>query len=130
MKLGVLYILLGIMIISISFSFDSAYAGLPPPPPMDGDLLAIERDGSLLHTISPTDGSVISTVRISLTGEIIKGGTGLAVDLTTGTLYALLKIDGDSDRVLVTIDPATGVATLVGSVGLGFAGIAFDNTGT
>ena len=123
-----LHLLLGIAIlISISFSFDSAYAGAGPSV---GDLLAIERNGLSLHTISPTDGSVISTVTISLTGETIEGGTGLAVDPTTGTLYALLKIDGDNDRVLVTIDPATGVATLVGSVGFGFAGIAFDNTGT
>jgi len=122
-----LHLLLGVAIL-ISFSFDSAFAGADGPS--DGDLLAIERNGLSLHTISPTDGSVISTVTISLTGETIEGGTGLAVDPTTGTLYALLKIDGDSDRVLVTIDPATGVATLVGSVGIGFAGIAFDNTGT
>ena len=121
-----LHLLLGIAIL-ISFSFDSAFAGADGPS--DGDLLAIERNGLSLHTISPTDGSVISTVAISLTGETIEGGTGLAVDPTTGTLYALLKIDSDSDRVLVTIDPATGVATLVGSVGFGFAGIAFDNTG-
>jgi len=66
---------------------------------------------------------------ITLAGETVNGGTGLATDPTTGTLWALLKLSGQDGRELVTIDPETGVATSIGNTGSRFAGIAFDASG-
>ena len=84
-----------------------------------------------LRVIDPADGSTIGTpVTITLAGKAVVGGTGLATDPLTGDLYALLKIQFLGPRELVTIDPATGVATSVGNTGAKFAALAFDSGGT
>jgi hypothetical protein len=48
----------------------------------------------------------------------------------TGELFALLKLDGQTGRQLVTINPTTGVATSIGDTGDQFAGLAFNSSGT
>jgi hypothetical protein len=48
----------------------------------------------------------------------------------TGVLYALLKISGQNTSELVTVDPATGVATDIGDTGDTVAAIAFHADGT
>jgi len=66
---------------------------------------------------------------ITLSGETILGGTGLAAN-STGMLFALLKLSGQAGRELVTIDSATGEATSIGDTGDKFAGLAFDSSDT
>ena len=83
--------------------------------------------------IDQTTGLDISSGPITLAGHTVSGGTGLAIDPTTGKIYALLKASGFSGfRALVTIDPNTRVATLVGDGNTGdrFADIAFKPDGT
>ena len=93
-------------------------------------LLSIDVGSDLLRTIDTSDASTVSSVTITLAGEDVDGGTGLAVDPTTSSLWALLRI-GSSFRELVTIDPNTGVATSFGTTDeRGMAGIAFDAAGT
>ena len=80
-----------------------------------------------------------SSVSITLAGAVVIGATGLARNpapdpAATEDLYALLKVEGNSFRLLVTLDEFTGIATVVGN-GLGetpkkFAGIAFASDGT
>ena len=48
----------------------------------------------------------------------------------TGELFALLKLDGQTGRQLVTINPTTGVATSIGDTGDQFAALAFNSSGT
>src|SRR5262249_8465041 len=55
--------------------------------------------------------------------------TGLATHPITGQLFALLKLN-EQTRELVTINPATGVASSVGNTGDRFAGLAFNSNGT
>lgn len=85
--------------------------------------------GALLRTLDPQTGATLGSVPITLSGETILGGTGLAAD-SEGTLFALLKLSSQSGRELVTIDPATGVATSIGDTGDKFAGLAFDSNDT
>ncbi|MGH9789293.1 MAG: hypothetical protein ACRD4U_11400, partial [Candidatus Acidiferrales bacterium] len=63
-------------------------------------------------------------------GLTINGANGLARHPQTGQFFALLRIDGQAGRELVTLDPATGVATSIGNTGDNFAAIAFDASGT
>ncbi|MBV1878796.1 MAG: hypothetical protein KUG79_14235 [Pseudomonadales bacterium] len=86
-------------------------------------------DSSILHQIDPTTGADINSIDLSLAGSIIRGGNGLAVDPTTGIMYAILKLQGQSTRELVTIDPVTGIATSIGDTGLKIAGLTFDASG-
>jgi hypothetical protein len=71
-----------------------------------------------------------TSVAITLQGEIVIGANGLARHPQTGTLFAMLKLEGTSFRHLVTLDEWTGVATSVGNTGNRFAGIAFASDGT
>ena len=109
--------------------------GLPLPAPgaQLGPLYSIARDDDLLRVINPVNGSTIgSPTTIKFPPNTVAGGNGLATNPLTGDLYALVRIQEGfpPDRWLVTIDPATGVATSVGNTGEKFAGLAFDSGGT
>jgi hypothetical protein len=86
----------------------------------------------LLRAVDSADGSTVAgeSVAITLAGEVVIGGSGLAREPQTGTLFALLKLEGTSFRRLVTLDEWTGVATDVGDTGNRFAGMAFATDGT
>jgi hypothetical protein len=93
-------------------------------------LYSIERDGPRLHAIDPASGATLSTVTITLAGHTVFHGNGLARHPLTNELYALVEL-GFRDRRLVTLDPDTGVATLIGATGgLAWAGITFAQDGT
>lgn len=80
----------------------------------------------LLRVIDPTTGATVSSIPITLGGSLIKGGTGLATDPLDGKLWAILL----PGRVLATIDPVSGIATKINTLGTGFAGLAFLPDGT
>src|SRR4029450_13580853 len=84
-------------------------------------LYSISRDDDLLRVVNPSTGSTISSVPITLTGRGVSFGNGLATHPVTGELFALLKLDGQTGRQLVKIEPATGVATSIGDTGDQFA---------
>jgi hypothetical protein len=79
-------------------------------------------------------GGTNGSIAITLAGKTVTGATGLAQDPTTCLLWAILKVSGQSGRELVTLNPATGVATSVGNTGLGTIGgcaaITFATDGT
>lgn len=99
------------------------------PDPATGKLFAVMRLGragqaDLLFMLDPTSGVHVADafgprkdfVRIRGSGV----GTDiddLAYDPASGTLYALANTNGRNDQ-LVTIDPASGAATLIGSLGV------------
>ena len=92
-------------------------------------LYSISRDDSLLRVVDPSTGETISSVPITLAGRIVSSGNGLATHPVTGKLFALLTLVGQPGRQLVTINPATGVATSIGNTGDQFAGLAFNSNG-
>jgi hypothetical protein len=100
-------------------------------PAYAGPLLySISSDDHLLRVVDRSNGDTISSVPITLAGRTVKVGNGLATHPVTRKLFALLTLDGQSGRQLVTINPATGVATSVGNTGDQFAGLAFNSSGT
>jgi hypothetical protein len=114
----------------------------PSPTGADHLLLSVSPGGgsrppdSLLRKVDYTDGSTEagSSVSITLDEAVVVGATGLARNPLDGVLYALLKVEGTSFRLLVTLDEITGIATGVGddlgNTGKRFAGIAFASDGT
>ena len=100
-----------------------ALVGSPP------SLFSVSSRDDQLRVVNTTDGTTISNITITLAGQIVSKGNGLATDPTTGTLWAILDTDVGTRR-LVTLDPATGVATDIGDLGMNFAGLAFDTNGT
>jgi hypothetical protein len=92
-------------------------------------LYSVSSQDDQLRVINTTDGTTISNITITLVGQIVSSGNGLATDPTTGTLWAILG-PGVGTRRLVTLDPTTGVATDIGDLGVLFAGLAFDTNGT
>ena len=99
-------------------------------------LYSIQRStwGPLLHEIDPKTGQSLRSIPITperIQGEGISRGNGLAVHPATGELYAILNTGGaNQQRFLVTLDPGSGSATLVGEMQDQFASLAFDDTGT
>jgi hypothetical protein len=95
-------------------------------------LYSVDPRSNILRTIDTTDATTIDdTVTLTLDGQEVFGGNGLATRPEDGLLFAILRTAGDkqSNRFLATIDPETGVATSIGSGSLstGFAGLAFTS---
>jgi outer membrane protein assembly factor BamB len=79
-----------------------------------------------LIEIDPTDGSTISSVVVT-SGFTIARANGLATNPETNELFGILGGSGfPGERHLVTIDPATGDATSIGTLSENFAGITFQ----
>jgi hypothetical protein len=99
--------------------------GVPPPQ----RAYSISRDDAVLRVIDLSNGNTVGSVAMALSSATIVGGNGLATDPLSGTLYGLVKLQGQAGRELVTIDPGTGACMSIGDTGDRFAGIAFDSTG-
>jgi hypothetical protein len=82
-----------------------------------------------LFQIDPANGSQLDAVTMTLPSETIKRGNALAADPIANVLYGVLDINNCS-RPLATIDPDTGVATMVGDSGSRLSALAFDTSGT
>lgn len=94
-----------------------------------GDLYVGTGGSSLLRRLDPTSGEELEAVAIDLDGRPIDGVLGLAVDPTTDSLYAILRMEDTGDRELAMLDPVTGVGTQVGVLSDYFSAIAFDADG-
>lgn len=79
---------------------------------------------NLLYTLDPSDGSVISSVTVTLDDNLIAGMNGLALNFETGELWGIFR-QADGVRSLGVLDPSTGEATSVGVLDDNYAGIAF-----
>ena len=89
----------------------------------EGVLYTTSRD-RVLRSINPATGAALSGIRITIDGVSIRRATALATNPDTGRLFAVTSIPRGSRR-LITIDPATGNATLIGHFPERFAGLAF-----
>ncbi len=100
------------------------------------ELFSLSRFGATLYTIDRESGGSLSSVAITLPGEIIQGGRGFATSPVTEELFAVLSVDDAGGefvirRLLTTIDPVSGMATKISDNKVGRAGaLAFDNSGT
>lgn len=105
---------------------------LPPvPAPSSGrHLYSVDTFGPYITVVDPLTGLDLGVSGITLPGSIVVGSNGLAVDPISGQFYAAVKVMGAGTRRFVTVDPVTGVATLVGNATQAIAGIAFDDAGT
>ncbi len=107
-------------------------SGIVLAQPVSPVLYSCTSNDDQLRTIDPTTGGTTGSISISVVGGTVDGCTGLATDPQTQVLYAIIKftdINDSSSRVLATVNPATGAATVVGNFNTGFAGIAFSCTG-
>src|SRR3954471_17237780 len=81
-----------------------------------------------LYTINLANGTATLVGSIRLAGGKPIGVTGMAVHPSDGTIFGITSEQSpNSARSLVTIDPATGAATLVGELGVAGSYIAFDS---
>ena len=100
------------------------------------ELFSLSRFGATLYTIDRESGGSLSSVAITLPGEIIQGGRGFATSPVTEELFAVLSVDDAGGefiirRLLTTIDPVSGMATKISDNKVGkAAALAFDNSGT
>jgi hypothetical protein len=113
----------------------AAVVGLSAP--MSGQTLfaATGSNGvqGILYTINPANANVVLTIGPIKVGASPIGITGLAFHPTNGTLYGVTANESPNfAQSLVTINPATGAATLIGSsfsLTAPVPDISFDNTG-
>ena len=93
-------------------------------------LYSIAPGDHFLRRISPLSGKTLDTKTIDLPEHTIKGAMGLATHPTTGQLHALLKLDGQVGRELVTLDTLTGNAVSLGDTGHEFVDLTFGDDAT
>ncbi|HSW89890.1 MAG TPA: hypothetical protein VLH19_03380 [Patescibacteria group bacterium] len=84
---------------------------------------------SNVRTVDANTSGTTAITAITLTGKTVTKSNGLAYNPLTCTLYALLQLNAQTGRELVTLNPTTGVATNIGDTGKQFAGMAFDDQG-
>lgn len=86
-------------------------------------------DGSL-YTVALGTGSASFVAPIRLNGSAPLGITGIAVHPTTGVFYGITSpLSRNFPLSLVTLDPVSGDARMVGALRLGGSDIAFSRTG-
>jgi uncharacterized repeat protein (TIGR01451 family) len=104
---------------------------LPAPP--DRTYYA-EHGDNYVYVINPYTGETLDDiyVELDLPDDYINGLSALAKDPTTDKLWAMADMDDGyyGNRVLITIDPFTGEAALIGDPGDYFSALAFDLSGT
>ena len=84
-----------------------------------------------LYSVNLANGTATLVGAIRLPGSKPIGVTGLAAHPNSGVLYGITsELSPNSPRSLVTIDSASGAATLVGELGRIGSDIAFDSHGT
>jgi hypothetical protein len=96
-------------------------------------LLGVTFYNGNLYSINLTTGVATSLGAMTMAGETINGGQGLATDPSTGTVYAILALASNTgkNRTLAAINPTTLVATKIGTLGQdGMADLAFLANGT
>ena len=99
----------------------SVRSGLALDAPIAGNLY--------IENLANGTASLVGSIRLQGSKPI--GVTGMAVHPTTGVLYGITSEHSPNNpRSLVTIDPASGAATLVGDLGMIGSDIAFDANGT
>lgn len=86
-------------------------------------LYTVSPDDANLRTIDGFSGVTLNTVTMTSAAGTITGAVGLAQG--PEALFVLLKIQGETNRFLATLDPQTGVATSIGDLGDRFSSIAF-----
>lgn len=90
---------------------------------------ASESVGGNLYVVDPTNAAAKSVGALNIQGKPI-GITGLAVHPKSGVLYGVTSGSSPNHRnSLVTIDPATAEATLVGEMRVAGSDIAFNHDG-
>eukprot|EP00904_Undaria_pinnatifida_P001961 jgi/Undpi1/11766/HiC_scaffold_37.g14061.m1 len=98
--------------------------------PAQGDvLLTISPFDDQLRSVDPVSGATQSSVTVNLNGSPIVGGNGLARDPISGTLFGVVEDGNFAGRILITIDPATGIATQIGNTNEQISALAFDPSG-
>lgn len=87
--------------------------------------------GGVLYSVDIASGATKMIAPLRIGGVIPIGLTGLAVHPKTGVHYGITAgLSPNVPRSLVTVDPASGNATLVGSLGHSGSDIRFDPLGT
>jgi outer membrane protein assembly factor BamB len=94
------------------------------------DNVADDTGGALYSVdMSTHHASLVAPLRIG--GAVPIGLTGLAIHPKTGVFYGITGgVSPNLPKSLVTIDPRTGNATLVGKLGFSASDIRFDSKGT
>jgi hypothetical protein len=84
-----------------------------------------------LYTVDPGRATTTLVASLSLGGKTPVGLDGLATHPQTGVFYGITAPSSNViPRSLVTVDPKTGITTLVGALGHTGSDIAFDQDGT
>ena len=94
-----------------------------PPPP------SVPPSSSLVQ-INPDTGALLSAIAITSATGLSLSIADLAVQPGTGTIFGVSGPNGPGPANLFTINPTTGVSTLVGALGASFASIGFAPNGT
>lgn len=90
--------------------------------------IAVENRDDTLQILDTSNLNVVSKI-IMTSDSIVRGATGLARHPITGVYYILFRTFPSSNRVLGTLDPATGHITIVGPTGDRISNIAFLPSG-
>jgi hypothetical protein len=93
-------------------------------------LIALDGFNNNMYIIDTSNFNILNTISTTITtGQNITGYTGMAVK-SDGTILAVVRGAGFATRSLVSINPNTGVITLLGEIGSSVVSIALkdDNT--
>lgn len=91
-----------------------------------GSLYGAANPTNTLYELDPADGTLISSVAVTLGGNPVTGMNGLATHPVTGALWGIFRVgSAPGVRHLGTVDPTTGVVTSAGILQQSYAGIAF-----
>lgn len=117
------------MKVPVALSLLLSLPGLIAQSSVGDRLFTVSPADGMLRQVDPLTGATLSATQLTTSSGSVTACNGLALDPLSGQLYALVRTTG-SGRQLATVDPATGVATSLGTTSDAFASIAFRIDGT
>ncbi|MDQ3022586.1 MAG: T9SS type A sorting domain-containing protein [Bacteroidota bacterium] len=98
------------------------------PKHINADVVGTDAQNPIIEVYADLTWAVLSSQTLTLSGFTVAGATSVTWNSDNLLFYAIVKTTGPVDRRLVTVDPATGVCTDIGSLGDAFSSLTYSST--
>jgi len=98
------------------------------PKQISADIVGTDAGMPTINVFADVTWTVITTMPLTSSDFTIAGATSVTWNSDNLFFYAIVKVSGPTDSRLVTVNPATGVCTNIGSMGGSFSSLTYSST--
>ncbi|MEO6694159.1 MAG: T9SS type A sorting domain-containing protein [Ignavibacteria bacterium] len=114
------FLFIALLIVLVTFGF--------MPKQINADVVGTNSQSPVIEVYADLTWTVLSSQTLTLPGFTVAGATSVTWNSDNVLFYAIVRTTLPTDRRLVTVDPATGVCTDIGSLGDAFSSLTYSST--